>query len=192
MYRWYQPNNPPFTQHLWLAPERNYHCVREEYQRGIRCTDAHARAARGGARDLVPGEDHGRRPAPRTGQGSDQAVVSRTETAVEQIELAPRHEAAFFRDVAIPADLPVFTIKDRKLVGSMLPEPFDDDWGRTEAGELAARVAEQENRHDDIEVRARAADEVSSLVRAPRTSATTRSSEQRSIVRGDLAYLESR
>jgi hypothetical protein len=30
--RWYQPNQPPVTQYLWLAPERNYHCVKEESQ----------------------------------------------------------------------------------------------------------------------------------------------------------------
>ena len=82
-------------------------------------------------------------------------VISRTETTVDEVNLAPHHEAAFFRDVAIPADLPVFTIKDRRLVGSMLPEPFDDDWGRKKLAELAARVAEQEKRYDDIEVKAR-------------------------------------
>ena len=57
--------------------------------------------------------------------------------------------------MAIPAGLPVFTIKDRRLVGSMLPEPFDGDWGKRKLAELAARVAEQEKRYDDLEVKAR-------------------------------------
>ena len=31
VYRWFQPNAAPLVQHLWLAPDRNYHCVKEEY-----------------------------------------------------------------------------------------------------------------------------------------------------------------
>ena len=81
------------------------------------------------------------------------------------MNLAPRHEAAFFRDVAIPAGLPVFTVKDRRLVGSTVPEPFDDDWGKAHLAELARRVAEQERRYDDIEVKARAAHDLSPHVR---------------------------
>ncbi len=34
VYRWYQPNSQPATQHLWLAPERSYHCIRAEHKLG--------------------------------------------------------------------------------------------------------------------------------------------------------------
>ena len=64
------------------------------------------------------------------GNGRDRAkltVYRRTEMTIEEVSLAPRHQPAFFRDVAIPAGLPVFTVKDRCLVDSRVPEPFDDD-----------------------------------------------------------------
>jgi hypothetical protein len=73
----------------------------------------------------------------------------------------------------------------------MLPEPFDDDWGRKQLAELAARVGEQEKRHDDIEVKARA------TWKYPRSSLPGQNarfddlSEERSIVRGHLAYFTS-
>ncbi len=90
-----------------------------------------------------------------TEQTKQPVVASRTETVVEQVDLSPRHDDAFFRDVAIPADLPVFTIRDRALVGSAFPQPVG---GREEAAKLAevvARVAEQERRYRDLEVEAR-------------------------------------
>ena len=133
--RWYQPNQPPSTQYLWLAPERNYHCIKEGPVRTWWYEMRVARAARGGARGLVPGANLGHDlPGERPESGGSRRSTGRTETTIEEVNLSPRHEAAFFRDVAIPAGLPIFTIKDRRLVGSMLPEPFDDDWGRQKPG----------------------------------------------------------
>jgi hypothetical protein len=182
--RWYQPNAPPTTQHLWLAPERNYLCIKG----GLPRNEMHVEELR----EVAPGIWFPARiavvlssaPNPRVKGG----VLRRTETIVEEVGLAPRHEAAFFRDVKIPAGLPVFTIKDRRIVDSMLPEPIDDDSGRTRLAELAARVADQEKRYDNIEVKACA------TWTYPRSSGPRQNvrldqrSEERSIVRGGLSY----
>ena len=112
--------------------------------------------ARAGARRLVPGEDRGRRVRhPRRPPGEEGRRQPQSRRPSTTVDLAPRHDVAFFRDVAIPADLPVFTIKDRALVGSTLPEPIGGDRGRAEMAEVAARVAAQARRYDNIEVKAR-------------------------------------
>ena len=183
--RWYRPNEQPLTQYLWLAPERNYHCVKERYLRHeMRVTEL---------REVAPGvwfptkitvsDSDALRPHLAVGVG-----VERTETIVEQVELAPHYEAALFRDVVIPADLPVFTIKDRALVGSTLPEPADGDRGPTKLLELAAQVAEQERRYHDIEVKARVRSNRAYQGLAQWDPLVEEAWEDRSIVRGDLAY----
>src|SRR5262249_59708144 len=90
-------------------------------------------------------------------QQNKQVVRGRTETIIERVALAPRHGTAFFRDIPIPADLPVFTIKDRTLVGSALPEPIGGDREKMKLAEVVAQVAEQEKRYADLEVKARVA-----------------------------------
>jgi hypothetical protein len=75
-----------------------------------------------------------------------QVVGKRIELTVEKVDLAAGHDAVFFRDVAIPADLPVFTVKDRALVGSAFPEPIGGDRETTRLAEVVARVAAQEEK----------------------------------------------
>ena len=186
VYRWFQPNAAPLTQHLWLAPDRNYHCVKEEYLwNKMRLHEMRVHELR----EVAPGVWFPARITVNESQnnGGNQAVVSHTETIVENVDLAPRHEPAFFRDVPIPAGLPVFTIKDRRLVGSMLPEPFDDDWGKRKLAELAARVSAEEKRYDNLEVKAR------TITRYPHSVSSQNvrydeMAEERSIVRKGLAY----
>ncbi len=184
VYRWYGPNIRPVTQHLWLATERNDLCVRAEAQGHEMHVDA--------LREVAPGLWF---PAKLTfvevnnrNHKGTPVVFRRTETVVDEINLAPHHDDAFFRDVAIPADLPIFTIKDRRIVGSMLPEPFDDDWGRKKLAELATRVAEQENRYDNLEVKARTVWSYPHLSGLNQDVRFDQMSEERSIVRGRLAY----
>ena len=96
--------------------------------------------------------------------------------------------------MAIPPELPVFTIKDRKLVGSMLPDPFDDDWGRRKLA--GRRTREPVPRRMKTDERSRSA--TRSVTRYPRSYKTAPNVryddivERHSIVWGDLAYLESR
>jgi peroxiredoxin len=215
--RWYQPNQPPATQSLWLAPERNYHCIKEEHPHGVQRYEMRVHELR----EVSPGVWFPARisvvlsqanappqrnappqkmaafqnaiqkkasPQKNASPQNDPFVISRTEMTIEEVSLAPHHDAAFFRDVAIPAGLPVFTIKDRTLVGSMLPEPVGDDRSKKNLAELARRVGEQENRYNDIEVKAR------TVWTYPRTSSSVQNarndqmSEERSIQQGDRAY----
>lgn len=187
--RWHYNNQPPFVQHLWLAPERNYLCIKEEHPYGVQRQEMRVHELR----EVAPGLWFPARISVVVSQpnGPDPAkplIVSRTETVLDEVRLAPHHDDAFFRDVAIPAGLPVYTIQDRRLVGSMLPEPFDDERGKQDLAALAARVAAQERRYEDLEIRLRI------LTRFPPTSSSMQNvrydqlSEERSIQCGGLAF----
>src|SRR5262245_12960936 len=171
----------PDTRLLWLAPERNYHCVKEQdpwFEMRVRVL-----------RELAPGVWF---PAKITvaqlQAGGPRRVIGHIQATVESVNLAPHHEIGFFRDVAIPADLPVFTLKDWRLVGSMPPEPPDDEGRRKKLAEVAAMVAAEEKRYDDIEVKARTARKMSRSATFASIVMTDEIQEERSIVRGDLAY----
>jgi peroxiredoxin len=190
--RWYQTNEGRFTQHLWLAPERNYHCVKEEHEYGAQRQEMRVHELREVARGVWFPAKISVVVSQTNAQNQGKSVVmSRTETTVEELSLAPRHEAAFFRDVAIPDGLPVFTMKDRRLVGSIQPEPLADDGGNKQLAELAARVAEQEKRYDALEIKAR------TRTTYPRTSSSVQRvrhesmSDERSIIRGDVVFSSS-
>jgi hypothetical protein len=178
-------NQPPQQQDLWLAPERNYQCVKEQDRwHEMRVAELRERApgvwfpARITVLEYeVPDVIQGKR-----------VIASRVETTVETIDLAPRHEAAFFGDVPIPADLPIFTIRDGRLVGPMRPQPVGGEPGRAKLAEVARRVAAQERRYDDLEVKARASRTSATWNRRSEDALLVESREERSIARGERAY----
>ena len=127
--RWYYVDDKPITQFLWLCPERSYHCVKEQLRRPTPIGEVTWHEMRVEAfQEPVPGVWL---PAKvvvdqydlESMRDKKLVVAQRTETSVERAELSPKQEAAFFREVAIPADLPTFTIKDGALDGSASPEP---------------------------------------------------------------------
>ncbi len=183
--RWFNVNGDSLAQYLWLAPERNYHCIKEQDQGH----DMHVEELR----EVAPGVWFPTKITASDSQFQPQlpgkkVVSKRTETFVEKVDLAPHYEAAVFHDITIPADLPVFTIKDRALVGSTLPEPAGGDRPQVSLLRVAAQVAKEEKRYDDIEVKVH--------VQAHRVipnlfqwnPLAEESWEDRSIVKGDLAY----
>jgi hypothetical protein len=197
--RWYRSNSSPESHDLWLAPERNYVCVKAQVSRpkgrfgDLPYIEMHAEALR----EAAPGVWFPRKIAVlnydvEALRQKKQVVSSRTETIVEKVDLAPHYEAAFFRDVAIPADLPVFTIKDRALVGSALPEPIGGDRGKTKLAEVVARVAEQEKRYANLEVKARVNYKSLSSHILMEGLTVGQSQEGHSILQGNLAYHTSR
>ena len=111
---------------------------------------------------------------------------------VEKVDLAPHHEDAFFRGVTIPGGLPVFTIKDRALVGSTLPETKEGDPEKLKLAEVVAKVAEQEKRFNDLEVKARVT--YTSLQPAIRMAnvIVNESHDEHSLLHGSSAYFASR
>ena len=121
-----------------------------------------------------------------------QVVGSRTEMTVEKVDLAPHHDHAFFHNVTIPTDLPVFTIKDRTLVGSALPEPNDGDLEKSKLAEVVAQVAEQEKHYSDVEVKARVVYRLLDANQRGEHLVTEASTDEHSLLRGSLAYFTSR
>ena len=120
-----------------------------------------------------------------------QVVDSRIETIVDRLDLAPRRDVAFFRDIAIPADLPVFTIKDRLLAGSNRPEPIGGDQEKTKLADVASRVANEEKRYTDVEVKAGVNYKYVNSIFSMAGAVDHESREERSVLRGSLAYFSS-
>jgi hypothetical protein len=187
--RWSHSRSPSSPQYLWLAPERNYLCVKEDdWGHEMRVTEL---------RELAPGVWFPRKIAVvdydfEALQQKKQIIRGRTETIIERVDLAPRHEAAFFRDIPIPGDLPVFTIKDRTLVGSALPEPIGGDREKMKLAEVVDQVAEHEKRYSDLEVKARVAYKFLNPNEGAENVIGDESSVERSVLRTPLAYFTER
>jgi thiol-disulfide isomerase/thioredoxin len=193
--RWYYSKDVPVLQHLWLCPGRNYLCVKETLSwPGSMFGDLPLHEMRAeGLREVSPGlwfptkvsvVDYDMQSL----RQKKNLVGSRTVTVVEGISLAPRHDDAFFRDVAIPEGLPVFTLLDASLVGSSLPEPIGGPEEQVKLEEVVARVREQERRYDDLEVEARVIYRHVGSDRFMEGIITEQSNELRSVVRGEMAY----
>ncbi len=163
VHRWYYSTDAPAIQYLWLASERNYVCIKEQMSLPKSMFgDLPLHEMRVDAlRQIAPGVWF---PARITVVDYDNealrqkklAIGTRTETVVGKVKLGPHYDLAFFRDVPIPAGLPVFTIRDGTLVGSSLPQPIADEaTERAKLAEVVAKVHEQELRYADLEVKAR-------------------------------------
>jgi thiol-disulfide isomerase/thioredoxin len=197
--RWYYSKDVPVLQFLWLAPDRNYQCVKEQLSwpksmfGDLPMQEMHV----DGWREVAPGAwfpikvtvvDYDREAL----RQKKPVVSERVETTVERVDLAPRHDPAFFRDVAIPDDLPVFTIKDGALVGSTLPEPFGGDQEEAKLAEVIAKVRENEAKYADLEVKARMDYRHLGSDVFMEGIHTGQSRSQHSVLRGALAYFTSR
>jgi thiol-disulfide isomerase/thioredoxin len=139
--RWYYSNDTPVIHHLWLATDRNYHVVKQQFSRPTsKAVAAPREEIRVELREVAPGRWF----PVKIAEGGRLTVV-------EAVSLDPHHDPAFFRDLAIPADLPVYTIRGGSLVGSALPEPVGGDREQAQLEEVVARVREQERRYADLE-----------------------------------------
>ncbi len=197
--RWHSSGGEPHLQYLWLATERNFFCVKEQV--------SWPKNEFGGGIDHEMHVDQMREWAPGlwfpmklTVIGYDREALaqnrqvggSSTEVTVEKVDLAPHHDHAFFRNVTIPTDLPVFTINDRTLVGSALPEAKDGDLEKSKLAEVVAQVAEQEKRYSDVEVKARVVYRSLDSNQRGEHHVTEASTDEHSILSGSLAYFTSR
>ena len=190
----------PRLQYLWLATERNYFCVKEQLSwpksmfGGLTLHEMHVDELR----EVAPGlwfpmkltvVDYD---AQAMRQTKKQVVGRRFEMTVEKVDLAPHHDAAFFRDVTIPTDLPVFTIKDRALVGSAFPEPVGGDREKAKLAEVVARSPSRRN------ATAISKSRPASIYKSLNSDIlmegliTEQSQEEHSILRGPLAHFTSR
>src|SRR5262249_30173691 len=198
--RWHYSRDVPALQYLWLAAERNFFCVKEQVSwpksmfGDLVMHEMHVDQMR----EVSPGLWFPTRwtvinyDAQAMREAKKHVVGSRVEMTVEKVDPAPRHEVAFFRDVAIPADLPVFTIKDRALVGSALPEPVGGDQEKAKLAEVVAAVAEQEIRYRDLEVKARVDYKHLGTDILMEGIITEQTQEEHSVLRTPLAYYSAR
>ncbi len=196
--RWYSSRGQPDVLHLWLATERNHFCVKgrlswpkSEFGVGT-AHEMHVNQMR----ELAPGlwfptkttvVEYDR----QSFEQQKQVVSKLTELSVEKVDLAPHHDQAFFHDVKLPADLPVFTIKDGTLLGSTLPEPIDGEAGKAKLADVIRQVAEQEKRYRDLEVKIRVVYRFLDSTQGYGAIITEQFTDEHSIIRGPLAYFTS-
>ena len=198
--RWYSSNDVPVLQYLWLAPERNYHCLKEQLSwpsshfGDFPMHEMHVDKLR----EIAPGLwfpvritviDYDRQAL----QQKKSVIESRTETIVARADPRPHHDVAFFRHVVIPAGLPVFTIRDRAIVGASLPEPIADEAKeKAKLEEIVARVREEEQRYTDLEVTASADFKNVGVNMLMEGLITEQKRQARSVVHGQLAFFTQR
>jgi thiol-disulfide isomerase/thioredoxin len=194
-------DQPPMLHYLWLARSRNLMCVKEVLS--WPGTDTHdlplheSRCER--MREIAPGiwfpseivVEH------YDNQALQQQKIKRVETvdeiSVESVNLEPRHDRTFFSEVEIPADLPVFVIRDGALDGSPLPEPPVGIDEEREIAKIAAAIKNEEKKYEDIDVKfketydyCKVKDRWGDVTAGPVLSQTE---DARSIVKHNQAYL---
>ncbi len=175
----------PYHQTLWLAPSYSYHCVKEEFTwHEMHVTEL---------RQIAPGVwfpwkiDVGHYDIPGATQGK-RNIVSHEVTKARRVVPSPHNAESLFHDVAIPDGLPVYTITNRALDGSKLPQPITGDHGRRLLENLATRVADQARRYDPIEIRAIASHTNLTPNKRRQSSLIREAMEEHSIRRGELLY----
>lgn len=148
--RWYYSNDKPQVHTLWLCPERNFHCVKMQTLSRAKKPKVDDEASIDEWNEVSPGVWLPSRITYRT---QDRQWIE--SLLVEEAKFDPRHPAQFFRDVQFPDDLPLYTIKNGRLVDSDIyqREPPADSDQRVKAVIDAIRTQEAHYLTMEIEVR---------------------------------------
>jgi hypothetical protein len=146
---WSGPSGSPSVGRLWLAPDRSCLCVR-------------AQQLRGGKVYAESRVEEFREPSPRTWLPArittltyanpptgEAKVTRRTIFILNDAVRNPGKQASFFRDISLPEELPVYTIRDGGLEGSPLNWPAKSDDGRLQ--EIIKRVRAEEKQYESID-----------------------------------------
>lgn len=159
--RRYSKDDPSSIQYLWLAPSRNYICVKEiALDRNSKPGDPPIHEMRvENMREVVPGYWF---PTKIVVENSDSEalklkrhVVSEVDDAeVEEIEFYPKYPITFFQDVKIPADIPRFVIDNDRLADSTIPEPVGGPVEAEKLKRVLAKLREEETRYQTLTVKA--------------------------------------
>jgi hypothetical protein len=195
--RWYSRDGTSAKQYLWLAPERNYHCIKEVFSSPKPDDPPSHEMHVERFREIAPRiwfpvrivVDEAKRDSiiPRR-----RKVATHATTIAARVSLAPEHELSFFRDVPIPANLPTFTIKARALIGSRLPEPVPGETGERRLREALATLRENEARYANLEVKARSQEKYVISYDQRMGPFITDNRHERSVSRGTRGYLSTR
>jgi thiol-disulfide isomerase/thioredoxin len=160
--RWYYSRDVPALQYLWLAPERNYLCVKEQLFAPkspigeLPTHEMHVDQMREVEGTWFPMKVTVIQYDGAAMRQKKHVAASRTEIVAKHADLKPHHDLAFFRDIEIPKGLPVFLIEYGALVGSAMPEPVKDEVEeKAKLAEIVAKVRAEEERYAQLEVKAR-------------------------------------
>lgn len=133
--RWSRLTSAPQTHILWLAPERNYLCVKVEAMYAESLRD---RSLVEEFREIAPGLWLPSRIkfttyAPRALPGNSPRADTTQFLNLDNVSVDPAKPTSFFRDIEIPAGIPVFTISaEGTMIGSpMHPTPAEMSSGTT-------------------------------------------------------------
>ena len=170
--RWYYSKDVPVLQYLWLAPERNYLCVKEQLSwpksmfgdlpmHEMRVDES----PRDRAGPLVPDANHRRRLRSRSAASAENRHRQSHRDRRREGRSRPAPRPLVLPDVPIPAGLPVFTIQDadsRRFVTAGADRRRSEGEGK--ARRVVAKVREQELRYADLEVKARSTTRISDRI----------------------------
>jgi hypothetical protein len=162
--RWYYTKSPPAIQYLWLAPERNYLCVKAQTMSRIAGVDLPSNESQvGELREIAPKLCLPMRVSTKyysyDALREKKLVVglSRTQTVVKVVT-TPQHLLSLFRDVKIPDGVSVFTIgADGRLTDSPSHPSESLEPGRTTLAEIIQHIGANEKLYENIEVSVKAA-----------------------------------
>jgi RNA polymerase sigma factor (sigma-70 family) len=155
--RWHTPDEAPWTHFLWLAPERNYLCVKSQVL-WFGSERSHFESTVDEYREIGKGVWL---PAKITAKRNDPEQLSQGKTVLQWLTtltlqdavLNPTHPATFFRDIKIPEGLPVYTIKDGRLVGTSGFENRDAPANSTaRVKEIMDKIRQNEQLYANLEV----------------------------------------
>lgn len=134
------------TYRIWLAPERNYLCVRSQTIVGA-AFGAGDESRVTELREIAPGTWLPARITFQQVYGGVREMTLQLEKGV----LDPRRPREFFSDVAIPADLPVFTIQRGRLAGPIFRTAVAPESSARRMAELVDLVRANEEKYQNLE-----------------------------------------
>jgi len=156
--RWYDTKDPPLIHFLWLAPERNYLCVKtkslfrngdENFPSGESVVEEFKEIAPGlwlPGKVVVKEYDY-----KAAGQQKREVRTTRSQN-LQQATLKPQHPLTLFTNVEIPKDLPLFTIrKDGHLKNGPLTKQRKQP-DKEALKKLLQKIRVEEGGYENLEV----------------------------------------
>jgi hypothetical protein len=155
---WHRDSDQPAVHYLWLATDCNYLCVKAQVYYGAKTEGQPGIESRAlEVREVVPDvwlpfQVDAEFYFPAAQGVPERGVHSTISLIVENAEAGPSHELQRFRNVEIPADLPVFTIdREGYLENGPLRTSETELPDQRELERVIAAVREQEQRYEPFD-----------------------------------------
>lgn len=155
--RWYYSDDDPVIHTLWLAPDRNYLCVKSEDQSRFSKDLSTEESIVEEFQEIAPGLWL---PSKVTVKRYDykalregKQVLDWKETLVlEEAKRNPDRPKSFFSEIEIPPDLPVFEIKNGHLVGTDFRDRDPAPSSAERMQEIVQKIQANEKKYDSLRV----------------------------------------